>query len=98
MIDKSMSKSLIKKIVLAAGLSNRYGKKNKLSQYINNKPVINHLIDKLLSIYDPSELLIVIGYEHKTIINLINNPKIELFIIMIIKKVLVLLYLLELKN
>ena len=77
MINKSNSKPLIKKIVLAAGLSNRYGKKNKLSQYINNKPVINHLIDKLLSIYDPSELLIVIGYEHKTIINLINNTKIE---------------------
>ena len=77
MIDKNNNKSIIKKIVLAAGLSNRYGKKNKLSQYINNKPVINHLIDKLLSIYDPSELLIVIGYEHKTIINLINNPKIE---------------------
>jgi len=77
MIDKSNSKSLIKKIVLAAGLSNRYGKKNKLSQYINNKPVINHIIDKLLSIYDPSELLIVIGYEHKKIISLINNPKIK---------------------
>ena len=77
MIDKSKNKFLIKKIVLAAGLSNRYGKKNKLTQYINSKPVIIHLIDKLLSIYDPGELLIVIGYEYKTITNLIDNPKIK---------------------
>ena len=77
MIDKSNNKSLIKKIVLAAGLSNRYGRRNKLTQYINNKPVINHLIDKLLSIYDPSEILIVIGYKHKAITSLINNPKID---------------------
>ena len=77
MIDKSSSKSLIKKIVLAAGSSTRYGKKNKLIQYIHDKPLINHTIDKLLSIYDPSEILIVIGYEHDTIISFINNPKIK---------------------
>ena len=77
MINKRNDKSLIKKIVLAAGSSNRYGKENKLTQYINNKPVINHLIEKLLSIYDPAELLIVVGHEHDTIISLINNAEIE---------------------
>ena len=77
MIDKSSSKSLIKKIVLAAGSSTRYGKKNKLIQNIHDKTLINHMIDKLLSIYDPSEILIVIGYEHNKIISLINNPKIK---------------------
>mgnify|MGYP001283538488 FL=1 len=76
MLDKS-DKSLIKKIILAAGLSKRYGLKNKLTQHINNKPIINCLMDKLLSIYDTSELLIVTGYEHETIINLINNSDIE---------------------
>ena len=76
MADKS-DKSLIKKIILAAGLSKRYGLKNKLTQHINNKPIINCLMDKLLSIYDTSELLIVTGYEHETIINLINNSGIE---------------------
>ena len=76
MSDKS-DKSLIKKIILAAGLSKRYGLKNKLTQHINNKPIINCLMDKLLSIYDTSELLIVTGYEHETIINLINNSDIE---------------------
>lgn len=77
MPHKSNNKCLIKKIILAAGSSKRYGKKNKLTQYINNKTVINHLIDKLLSIYDPSELLIVIGHEHETIISSINNSKIK---------------------
>jgi len=76
MSDKS-DKSIIKKIILAAGLSKRYGLKNKLTQHINNKPIINCLLDKLLSIYDTSELLIVTGYEHETIINLINNSDIE---------------------
>ena len=76
-MDKHIDKPLIKKLVLAAGLSNRYGKKNKLTQYINNKSIINHLIDKLLRIYDPSELIIVIGYEHKIIISSVNNPKIK---------------------
>ena len=76
MANKS-DKSQIKKIILAAGLSKRYGLKNKLTQHINNKPIINCLMDKLLSIYDTSELLIVTGYEHETIINLINNSDIE---------------------
>ena len=76
MANKS-DKSIIKKIILAAGLSKRYGLKNKLTQHINNKPIINCLMDKLLSIYDTSELLIVTGYEHETIINLINNSDIE---------------------
>ena len=76
MSDKS-DKPIIKKIILAAGLSKRYGLKNKLTQHINNKPLINCLMDKLLSIYDTSELLIVTGYEHETIINLINNSDIK---------------------
>ena len=53
MVDKN-DKSQIKKIILAAGLSKRYGLKNKLTQHINNKPIINCLMDKLLSIYDTS--------------------------------------------
>ena len=61
MSDKS-DKSIIKKIILAAGLSKRYGLKNKLTQHINNKPIINCLMDKLLSIYDSSELLICLLY------------------------------------
>ena len=34
----------IKKILLAAGQSKRFGDKNKLSVMINGKPIINHIL------------------------------------------------------
>ena len=37
----------IKKILLAAGKSKRFGNKNKLSEIINDKPIINHIFDTL---------------------------------------------------
>ena len=66
----------IKKIVLAAGESNRFGDKNKLSEMINNKPIINHVLDTLFEIFDYSELIVIVGHEHKLIKNLIFNKDI----------------------
>ena len=43
----------IKKILLAAGESKRFGDKNKLSEIINEKPIINHILDTLYEIFDP---------------------------------------------
>ena len=63
----------IKKIVLAAGESNRFGDKNKLSEMINNKPIINHVLDTLFEIFDYSELIVIVGHEHKLIKHLIFN-------------------------
>ena len=68
----------IKKIVLAAGESKRFGDKNKLSEMINNKPIINHVLDTLFEIFDYSELIIIIGHEHKLIKNLIFNKDITI--------------------
>ena len=68
----------IKKIVLAAGESNRFGDKNKLSEMINNKPIINHVLDTLFEIFDYSELIVIIGHEHKLIKNLIFNKDIKI--------------------
>ena len=68
----------IKKIVLAAGESKRFGDKNKLSVMINDKPIINHVLHKLLEIYDYSELLVIVGHEHKLIKNLICNKDIKI--------------------
>ena len=48
----------IKKIVLAAGESKRFGDKNKLSEMINNKPIINHVLDALFEIFNYSELIV----------------------------------------
>ena len=68
----------IQKILLAAGQSKRFGDKNKLSAMINGKPIINHILDTLFEIYDPSELIVIVGYEHKIIKNLIFNKDIKI--------------------
>ena len=68
----------IKKILLAAGQSKRFGDKNKLLAIINGKPIINHILDTLVEIYDPLELIVIIGHEHKIIKNLILNKDIKI--------------------
>ncbi len=68
----------IKKIVLAAGESKRFGNKNKLSEMINGKPIINHILNSLVEIFDPSELTVIVGHEHKIIKNLIINNDIKI--------------------
>ena len=68
----------IKKILLAAGESKRFGDKNKLLEMINNKPIINHVLDTLFEIFDYSELIVIIGHEHKLIKNLIFNKDIKI--------------------
>ena len=67
----------IKKIVLAAGESKRFGDKNKLSEIINGKPIINHILDTLFEIFDSSQLIVIVGHENKIIKNLIFNKDIK---------------------
>ena len=68
----------IKKILLAAGQSKRFGDKNKLSETINGKPIINHILDTLCEIFDPSELIVIVGHEKNIIKNLIFNKDIKI--------------------
>ena len=68
----------IKKILLAAGESKRFGNKNKLLELINGKPMINHILDTLFEIFDPEELIMIVGHEHRIIKNLIFNKKIKI--------------------
>ena len=68
----------IKKILLAAGESKRFGNKNKLSEIINGKPIINHILDTLFEIFDPSELIVIVGHEQNIIKNLIFNKDIKI--------------------
>mgnify|MGYP003334884441 FL=1 len=68
----------IKKILLAAGESKRFGDKNKLSEIINGKPIINHILDTLFEIFDPSELIVIVGHEQNIIKNLILNKDIKI--------------------
>ena len=68
----------IKKILLAAGESKRFGDKNKLSEIMNGKPIINHILDTLFEIFDPSELIVIVGHEQNIIKNLIFNKDIKI--------------------
>ena len=68
----------IKKILLAAGESKRFGDKNKLSEIMNGKPIINHILDTLIEIFDPSELIVIVGHEQNIIRNLIFNKDIRI--------------------
>lgn len=70
--------NIIKKIILAAGSSRRYGKTNKLVQIFQDKPIIRHVIDVLLEENEPKDLLVVVGYEKSKIIDLIYNPNIKI--------------------
>ena len=76
MINKNNNN--IKKILLAAGESKRFGDKNKLSEMINDKPIINHILDTLFEIFDYSDLIVIVGHEHKLIKNLIFNKDIKI--------------------
>ena len=77
MLNKKKSYK-IKKILLAAGESKRFGDKNKLSEIINGKPIINHILDTLFEIFDPSELIVIVGHEKNVIKNLIFNKDIKI--------------------
>ena len=68
----------IKKILLAAGCSKRYGDKNKLTEYLKGKHLIQHIIHTLLKVFDPCELLIILGHDSKVIKNLIDNKDIRI--------------------
>ena len=67
----------IKKILLAAGSSRRYGDKNKLTEKFKGKYLIQHIRDTLLKVFHSSELLVIVGHDYETIKNLINNKNIK---------------------
>ena len=68
----------IKKLLLAAGSSKRYGNKNKLTEQFKGKYLIQHIRDTLLTVFDSSDLLIIVGHQSKRIIDLINNEDIKI--------------------
>ena len=68
----------IKKILLAAGCSKRYGDKNKLTENFKGKHLILHIINTLLKVFDPCELLVILGHDSKVIKDLIDNKDIRI--------------------
>jgi len=76
-MKKYNSKS-IKKLLLAAGSSNRYGDTNKLTEKFKGKYLIQHIRDTLLKVFHSSDLLIIVGHDSEKIINLIDNEDIKI--------------------
>ena len=56
-----MKSNKIIKVVLAAGLSKRYGLKNKILEKINGKTIIATILDRLIEIDSNKNNIIVIG-------------------------------------
>ena len=77
-MKKSNNNITIKKILLAAGSSRRYGNKNKLTEKFKGKYLIQHIRDTLLKVFHSSELLVIVGHDYETIKNLINNKNIKI--------------------
>lgn len=68
---------MISSILLAAGQSKRMGNENKLSKKLHGVPLINYAVKNILS-SRIDELIIVLGYEHEIIKNIIKkNHKIK---------------------
>ena len=56
-----MKNNKIIKVVLAAGLSKRYGLKNKILEKISGKTVIETILDRLIEIDSSQNNIVVIG-------------------------------------
>ena len=57
---------MISGILLAAGASRRFGKKNKLVENFKKKPLINHVLKSLIE-SKIDEIFIILGYQKKKI-------------------------------
>ena len=56
-----MKNNKIIKVVLAAGLSKRFGLKNKILEKINGKTLIEIILDRLIQIDSNKNNIVVIG-------------------------------------
>ena len=56
-----MKNNKIIKVVLAAGLSKRFGLKNKILEKINGKSLIETILDRLIQIDSNKNNIVVIG-------------------------------------
>ena len=75
-----MKNNKIIKVVLAAGLSKRYGFKNKILEKIHGKTVIETILDKLTQIDSNKNNIIVIGgYNYNSLKKTLNKYDVKLF-------------------
>ena len=75
-----MKNNKIIKVVLAAGLSKRYGFKNKILEKINGKTLIETILDRLIQIDSNKNNIVVIGgNNYNSLKKTLNKYDIKLF-------------------
>ena len=75
-----MKNNKIIKVVLAAGLSKRYGFKNKILEKINGKTVIETILDRLIQIDSNKNNIVVIGgNNYNSLKKTLNKYDVKLF-------------------
>ena len=75
-----MKNNNIIKVVLAAGLSKRYGLKNKILEKINGKTVIETILDRLIQIDSNKNNIVVIGgNNYNSLKKTLNKYDVKLF-------------------
>ncbi len=75
-----MKSNKIIKVVLAAGLSKRYGLKNKILEKINGKTVIETILDRLIQIDSNKNNIVVIGgNNYNSLKKTLNKYDVKLF-------------------
>ena len=75
-----MKNNKIIKVVLAAGLSKRYGLKNKILEKINGKTVIETILDRLIQIDSNKNNIVVIGgNNYNSLKKILNKYHVKLF-------------------
>ena len=75
-----MKNNKIIKVVLAAGLSKRYGFKNKILEKINGKTLIETILDRLIQIDSNKNNIVVIGgNNYNSLKKILNKYDVKLF-------------------
>ena len=73
----SKESHFISAIVLAAGMSTRMGRENKMLYRVQGKPMIRHVMDALLDT-DFDEIIVVLGHEKELVRDAIpSDPKVR---------------------
>ena len=75
-----MKNNKIIKVILAAGLSKRYGLKNKILEKINGKTIIEIILDRLIQIDSNKNNIVVIGgNNYSSLKKTLNKYDVKLF-------------------
>ena len=75
-----MKNNKIIKVILAAGLSKRYGIKNKILEKINGKTLIETILDRLIQIDSNKNNIVVIGgNNYNSLKKTLNKYDVKLF-------------------